>query len=110
MKPELIALVFLIIYVGVVEMGTREEFEKLLVISNILEDRGVYWSAINDRYESCHKWETYFVGYLNGAWYAFQEQQKKIDAIKSKLSAIYDASDENETAAHLLDEIQELLK
>ena len=64
-------------------MGTREEFEKLLVISNILEDRGVYWSAINDKYESCHKWETYFVGYLNGAWYAFQEQQKKIDICES---------------------------
>ena len=39
-----------------------------------------------------------------------QEQQNKIDAIKSKLSAIYDASDEDETVAHLLDEIQELLK
>lgn len=34
----------------------------------------------------------------------------KIDAIKSKLSDIYDASDEDETVAHLLDEIQELLK
>ena len=34
----------------------------------------------------------------------------KIDAIKSKLSDIYDASDEDETVAHLLDEIQDLLK
>ena len=34
----------------------------------------------------------------------------KIDAIKSKLSDIYDASDEDETVAHLLDEIQEFLK
>ena len=67
-------------------MDIREEFEKLLVISNILEDRGVYWSAINDRYESCHKWETYFVGYLNGAWHAFQEQQKKIDGAIEYLS------------------------
>ena len=91
-------------------MDIRKEFEKLLVISNILEDRGVYWSAINDRYESCHKWETYFVGYLKGAWYAFQEQQKKIDAVKSKLSDIYDASDKDETVEYLLDEIQELLK
>ena len=34
----------------------------------------------------------------------------EIDAIKSKLSDIYDASDEDETVAHLLDEIQGLLK
>ena len=34
----------------------------------------------------------------------------KIDAIKSKLSDIYDASDEDEAVAHLLDEIQDLLK
>ena len=39
-----------------------------------------------------------------------QSKQAEIDAIKSKLSAIYDASDEDETVAHLLDEIQELLK
>ena len=39
-----------------------------------------------------------------------QSKQAEIDAIKSKLSDIYDASDEDETVAHLLDEIQELLK
>ena len=40
---------------------------------------------------------------------AFIHQQAKIDAIKNKLSDIYDASDENEEVAHLLDEIQELI-
>ena len=39
-----------------------------------------------------------------------QSKQTEIDAIKSKLSDIYDASDEDETVAQLLDEIQELLK
>ena len=39
-----------------------------------------------------------------------KSKQAEIDAIKSKLSDIYDASDEDETVAHLLDEIQELLK
>ena len=39
-----------------------------------------------------------------------QSKQAEIDAIKSKLSDIYDASDEDETVSHLLDEIQELLK
>ena len=39
-----------------------------------------------------------------------QSKQAEVDAIKSKLSDIYDSSDDNETVAHLLDEIQELLK
>ena len=93
-------------------MGTREEFEKLLVISNILEDRGVYWSAINDRYESCHKWETYFVGYLNGAWYAFQEQQKKIDALKSKIQTALNKACmlQNSNGERIYNELKELLK
>ena len=89
-------------------MDIREEFEKSehlkerLAICWYDEKIGCYLSIQLCDYASA--------SYLNGAWYAFQEQQKKIDAIKSKLSAIYDASDENETAAHLLDEIQELLK
>ena len=89
-------------------MGTREEFEKSehlkerLAICWYDEKIGCYLSIQMCDYASA--------SYLNGAWYAFQEQQKKIDAIKSKLSDIYDASDEDETVAHLLDEIQELLK
>ena len=39
-----------------------------------------------------------------------QSKQAEIDAIKSKMSDIYDSSDDNEIVAHLLDEIQELLK
>ena len=89
-------------------MGTREEFEKLNEIAEILNrNGGGYYKERTNDYHHCN---LYFDKFLNGAWYAFQEQQKKIDAIKSKLSAIYDASDENETVAHLLDEIQELLK
>ena len=94
-------------------MDIREEFEKLTEIAEIFKGLHptIIWFC-----DKSNKYATSFSGFndrviwLNGAWYAFQEQQKKIDAIKSKLSAIYDASDENETVAHLLDEIQELLK
>ena len=41
---------------------------------------------------------------------AWDFQQEKIDAIKSKLHDIYDACDEDETVAEILDSIQELLK
>ena len=92
-------------------MGAREEFEKLEDVKQGLRHCH-YNESTNDyhadvAHEETHEWHTQFV---NGAWYAFQEQQKKIDAIKSKLSDIYDASDEDETVAHLLDEVQELLK
>lgn len=41
---------------------------------------------------------------------AWNHQQQKIDSIKSKLHDIYDACDEDETVAEILDSIQELLK
>ena len=79
MKPELIALVFLIIYAGVVGNGTREEFEKSehlkerLAICWYDEKIGCYLSIQMCDYASA--------SYLNGACYAFQEQQKKIDSM-----------------------------
>ena len=89
-------------------MDIREEFEK----SEHLKERlAICWYDEKiGCYLSIQLCDYAAASYLNGAWCAFQEQQKKIDAIKSKLSAIYDASDEDETVAHLLDEIQELLK
>ena len=89
-------------------MDIREEFEKSehlkerLAICYYDENIGCYLPIRMFNYASA--------SYLNGAWYAFQEQQNKIDAIKSKISDIYDACDENKTIGHLLDEIQELLK
>ena len=56
-----------------------------------------------------HEWE-WHTQFVSGGWYAFQEQQIKLDAIKKKLSDIYDACDEYKTVGYLLDEIQELLK
>jgi len=49
------------------------------------------------------------VCWINGAWYAFQEQQKKIDEIVSIVRDA-DLSDGDSSVAIVHDEIQELLK
>ena len=58
-------------------MDIREEFEKLEEIANLISESDAYFAD-----ESIYFCDNDFAcGYLNGAWYAFQEQQKKIDAI-----------------------------
>ena len=94
-------------------MEAREKFEALPDVAIIF--KGLH-PAIIWFYKTANRYATSFSGFdnkvvwLNGAWYAFQEQQIKLDAIKKKLSDIYDACDEYKTVGHLLDEIQELLK
>ena len=82
-------------------MDTREEFEKSehlkerLAICWYDEKIGCYLSIQMCDYASA--------SYLNGAWYAFQEQQKKIDEI---VKLVHD-----HTPDYWLDNmIQELLK
>lgn len=89
----------------------REEFEKLPKILNILNKKVFEYSEFADRYNfidamvcinarpSQHKDH----GLLNGAWYAYQEQQKKIDKVKKY---IFDFMDDSEFSS----DIQELLK
>lgn len=91
-------------------MDIREEFEKLREVKKDIENYRLRYNKKLNAYTGLDGKIKNDAIWVNGAWYAFQEQQKKIDAIKSKLSDIYDASDEDETVAHLLDEIQELLK
>ena len=81
----------------------REQFEKLPHISLVIgflkfsEDSNDY-IRIDDRIDS------YALGLVNGAWYAFQEQQTKINAVLQYL----------DTGDHPLDfsanTIRELLK
>ena len=69
-------------------MDIREEFEKSehikerLEICCYAENIGCYLSIQMCDYASA--------SYLNGAWHAFQEQQKKIDAHNKKLSIFID--------------------
>lgn len=63
-------------------MGIRDEFEKLQDVKQGLRHCH-YNESTNDyhadiAHEETHEWHTQFV---NGAWYAFQEQQKKIDEL-----------------------------
>ena len=65
----------------------REQFEKLPHISLVIgflkfsEDSNDY-IRIDDRIDS------YALGLVNGAWYAFQEQQKKIDGALKELELL----------------------
>ena len=94
-------------------METREKFEALPDVAIIFEGLHptiIWFCKTANRYATSFSGFDNKVVWLNGAWYAFQEQQIKLDAIKKKLSDIYDACDEYKTVGHLLDEIQELLK
>lgn len=58
----------------------REEFEKLSEIAEHLKHGHVIWSFKHQKYISEFSSMHVVACYLNGAWYAYQEQQKKIDA------------------------------
>ena len=89
----------------------REQFEKLPEIKEmLLNNDELKWCYETNRYINHRVFQDAETGYINGAWYAFQEQQKNKDAIKQKLCDIYNICDEDETVAMLLDEIQDLLK
>ena len=87
-------------------MGIREEFEGLTEIAEIFKGLHptIIWFC-----DKSNKYATSFSGFndrviwLNGAWYVFQEQQKKIDKI---VKLVHD-----HTPDYWLDNmIQELLK
>ena len=52
----------------------REEFEKLPKVAEVIKKYDGY--RIGNKYST---YDTAYTAWLNGAWYAFQEQQKKID-------------------------------
>lgn len=60
----------------------REEFEKLSNIKRWL--RFIKFSlALGEYIESDRSIPEYTLGFINGAWYAFQKQQKQINEIKA---------------------------
>ena len=59
----------------------REQFEKLPEIMEYLRD--VEWSELTQRYIVKRVNHYYAATFINGAWYAFQEQQKLINRIYS---------------------------
>ena len=66
----------------------REQFEKLPRVKPIL--RLVKYNESADGYDPLDQKSIYekYADWLNGAWYAFQEQQKKIDGALKELELL----------------------
>ena len=64
----------------------REQFEKLPEIEALLE----YLYFENNHYYSKYEDARDDEMFVDGAWYAFQEQQKKIDVLSKHLNNNYD--------------------
>lgn len=66
----------------------REQFENLPRVKPIL--RLVKYSESSDGYDPLDQKSIYekYADWLNGAWYAFQEQQKKIDGALKELELL----------------------
>lgn len=72
----------------------REEFEKLEDVKDILEDhKNIFfdsktnmYSAKNEISENSVSYPSWKVTYLNGAFYAFQHQQSKVEELQIQLS------------------------
>lgn len=66
----------------------REQFEKLLEIATSLSQH-IYFGDDNLYHSDLINFQK-LVCWINGAWFAYQEQQKKIDAHNEKLSLFID--------------------
>lgn len=65
----------------------REQFEKLPEIAKLIKSGDVWWS---DKYNSYQGSDVELSSYADGAWYAFQEQQKKIDSMLDHVCGTFD--------------------
>ena len=68
-------------------MDIREEFEKLPEIRDSLSEHIVF---IGSTYTTPNPDFYDLVNWSNGAWYAFQEQQKKIARLQSRVDGAMD--------------------
>lgn len=60
---------------------TREEFEKLPEIRKIMNENGIHFMSHSGWYEARDFKYFEYEQYINGAWYAYQEQQKVINGM-----------------------------
>lgn len=86
----------------------REQFEKLPEIAEKLKQHGIWYNEQINQYTVVmfkHNQERMeAIIFIGGAWYAFQEQQKKIDSVLHYLSCATNPLDVE------VADIQELLK
>lgn len=64
----------------------RKQFEGLPEIETHLNHGNVFWSDENKTYASEFQSLHVVACYVNGAWWAFQEQQKKIDSVSQYIN------------------------
>ena len=64
---------------------SREQFEKLPEIRKIMNENGIYFMNHSGWYEARDFKDFEYEQYINGAWYAFQEQENKIKALEKEL-------------------------
>lgn len=89
----------------------RKQFEAMPEIETHLNHGNVFWSDENKTYASEFQSLHVVACYVNGAWYAFQEQQKIIDMQECGATEIQMILDDNEyNDATKLERIKELLK
>ena len=95
----------------------REQFENMPKVHKKLKDLHptiVWFSDQENEYASSFEGFQNMVIWLNGAWYAYQEQQKKIDMLKAKVQELWTELDDRQSKEHIIEKcesiIQELLK
>ena len=84
----------------------REQFEKLPEIRDSLSEHIVF---IGNKYTTPNPDFYDLVNWLNGAWYAFQEQQKKIIEVLKLLNETYPYELDTDTIFKIA-KIKEILK
>ena len=95
----------------------REQFENMPEVHKKLKDLHptiVWFSDQENEYASSFEGFQNTVIWLNGAWYSYQEQQKKIDTLKAKVQELWTELDDRQSKEHIIEKcesiIQELLK
>ena len=88
-------------------MSSREEFEKLPEIAERLHT--VFYNEDLNQYHAAMINSGLSVKYIQGAWYAFQEQQKKIIEVLKLLNETYPYELDTDTIFKIA-KIKELLR
>lgn len=72
----------------------REQFEKLPEIAEILNNYSIKFMNHSGWYEAAKYTDFGQEQFINGAWYAYQEQQKKIENIASLIDSLISNSEQ----------------
>lgn len=87
----------------------NKEFEKLPEIAEILKSGDIFFNDVYEAYGSKSN-DDLTAGFVNGALYAHQEHQQRIDKINHKLVDLHAYAGMDDRVNSIVDEIKELLK